>query len=167
MVQKVSNVQSVRLEHLTQGTYQIVRSTDSGLSHAVATEYENDDLSTVVVASGADKLYSWVKGQHLVWNTGGHSGYEWFVIRQNAGTAAPDMDNSDTVEVLHKEKRIYARGLIHQPNPVYQRLKPITYEFYNVRLRDGEELQLIIKPFVAVTSTVSQYNTVEYRIVGE
>ncbi|MEO5351407.1 MAG: hypothetical protein H7836_17460, partial [Magnetococcus sp. YQC-3] len=91
--------------------------------------------------------------------------FEWFVIRMNASDAVPNMDDSDTVELLHKEKRIYARGFVSQANLSYAPIKPVKFEFYNVRLRDGEELRFILKPWTTHADGIVR-SIVEWRQVG-
>lgn len=156
---------SVRTDFVTQGTYNVFRATDSGIAWTDGTEYESTRVSNQVLASGKDELYSWVRGQFLLYSVGSPWRYEWFVVRMNSADALPDFDTSSEVEVLQKEKRIYARGMIMAPLRTYSSIRTVKFELYNVKLRDGEELRLIIKPYGTVADGVVQ-SVMEWRKVG-
>lgn len=167
----VRGTDSAAVQHVTRGTYQREIVADSGLTLTPGTEFEVNELGDNVVASTADKdeLFSWVRGFLFVYDTTNHVVYEWAVVRQLSTDGLPDFNSSSAVEALHKDKKILARGMLLCPDPDSGGpVKPIKFEFYNVALRYGEELRLVIRPIQSSGGASGRVDgLVEWRQVGQ
>lgn len=159
---------SVRTDFVTQGTYNVYRATDSGLSFTAGTEYASSRLSNQVAASGKDEMYSWIRGMfRIIHSDASVCSGEWFVLKQKTTDALPDMDTSAEVEVLQKEKRIFAHGMFSNGSATYYPPKWIKFQLYNVKLNDGEELRFVFKPFTTTVGHGQIMSIMEWRAVGQ
>lgn len=137
------------IRHATEGTYQRAILHETVINFAEGTEYEITHLAANLVADTADKdeLFTWVRGMYFVYSTSAHMSFEWILMRIDAADADPDFNSASTFERLHKEKRIFARGIILNPDPdVGGPVKPFKFEVHQVKLLYGEELRLLLRP---------------------
>lgn len=156
------------LKYVTQGTYQRDIVLTESQTWTIGTEFEVTDLSDVIIAStvSKDELFSWVRGQIFCYKTGDGFLFEWMLIRQKTADSLPDLNDNAAVELLQKEKRIFARGLVHQPAPEYSKLSAVKFEVFNVGLRYGEELRFVVRPLTAASGTGFLKGLIEWRQVG-
>lgn len=156
------------MSFLGKGTYQRDLIADTAQSWTGATEFEVDELSDAVFASGKDEMYSWVRGMVFLYDSDAFWGYEWMVIKCDSADALQDLNNNSAVEDLLKEGRIFARGLHMLPAPsTGAPVRPIKFEFYKVELQDGEELRLVIRPLITCNAGKGYiYGILEWRQVG-
>lgn len=161
----MTTVSNVALEHVTRGTYQRALVEETGQTWAVGTEFEAEDISDVLVASGKDEMFSWIRYQLWLYQTDGPCKYEWMLVRQASADPLPDMNDSSVMEYLFKEKKIFSRGLMAQTEDTYG-LRALKAELFNVKLYDGEEIRLVVRPISSVTATGVQRGIVEYRKIG-
>lgn len=139
------------LDFVAEGTYQRTTVSVDTATFVAGTEYEVANVANLILASTAnqDEMYTWIRGMMFVYDTATAMCYEWFVIRCEITDATQDLDDSTVAEALHKDKKIYARGLIMAPDPdMGGPVKPIKFEFHKVRLRYGEELRLLLRPIL-------------------
>lgn len=155
---------SVALEHVTRGTYQREILDASTQTWAVGTEYEVSDVSDALVASTQDEMFSWIRLQAWIYSASIGLRYEWMLYRCLSSDGLIDMDDEEDMEYLFKQKKIFVRGLLAQPNPAYG-LKMIKAELYNVKLSAGEEIRLAVRPMTAATDGAWK-GTLEYRKIG-
>lgn len=164
-----SSAGGVAVAYVTAGTYQRDLIQAEAQAFTQGTEFEISDVSDAIVAATAnkDELFSWVRGKVFKFITDGYDCYEWMVLRQNSADALPDLNDNAAVEILQKEKRIYTRGFELVPDPDSGGpVKPIKFELFNVKLRYGEEIRLVIRPLVTTAATGRYYGLIEWRQVG-
>lgn len=157
------------IEHVTKGTYQRDTVALEGQNWAQGTEFEIPDLAAVILADTADKdeLFSWIRGQVFVYDNVAGWSYEWAIIKCDVGDGLQDLNDNSATEILHKEGRLFARGLAMTPGNTYGVARPIKFELFNVNLRYGEELRLVIRPLKATSAGGGYvYGIIEWRQVG-
>lgn len=144
-----SGVSEIAVRHATEGTYQRAVLHMTGLNFVEGTEYEVSTVADVIVASteNEDELFTWVRGMYFVYSTSAHMSFEWALIKIDSADADPDLNSGTIFERLHKEKRVFARGMILNPDPdVGGPVKPFKFEVHQVKLLYGEELRLLLRP---------------------
>lgn len=155
---------------MTKGTYQREIIALSALDWVAGAEYEVTAVASNIIASTAqkDELYSWVRGTLFVYDVTSGITYEWMLIKSVSSDATQDLNDSDVVEKLHKERRIFARGLVLVPDPdAGGPVKPISFQVYNVALPYGEELRLLLRPIRASGTANGRIDgLIEWRQVG-
>lgn len=167
-------VPAVRVRHVTEGTYNCERYLTVNQTWASSgAEYEIEGLNLATAATGKDVMFSWIRGHGFLWDAHATQSsreviaYEWFVLRLEQGASIPDMDDGDTVEALHKQRRVFARGVVSQPPVQNAHMKGLKFELFNVVVPDGEELTLIVRPIAGGTGYGKTWLLLEWRQVGE
>lgn len=167
MARRSAGSQGSAVAHVTAGTYNRVTIAADTLDWTSGAEWELTDLATNVAASGKDELYSWIRAKIYVCATGERCVYEYAVIKCASTDALQNLDDSPTVELLHKQHKVLARDIMMVPAPVNSSVKPVKFEFFNVQLNDGEELRLVIRPIATNTVDLgTYYGLLEWRKVG-
>lgn len=166
---KSGSFSTTAVSYVTQGTYQREIEALSGQAWTSGTEFELETVSDNIVAATAnkDELFSWVRGNYIVSISGTNMVYEWMIIRMDSADALPDLNSSSVVEALQKDKRIFARGFEYISNTTYQTPRRIKFELYNVKLRYGEELRLVIRPLSTTADAGIVNGLFEWRQVGQ
>jgi hypothetical protein len=153
---------------MTAGTYQRELSSQTAITWTGGTETEVTALANSIVANVADQdeMWSWIRFQFYVGHSSAFMYYEYMVIKCLATDATQDLNSSSVVESLHKQSRIFARGLMYSCSSAGAS-KPIKLELYNVKLEYGEELRLLIRPLHDVVGATGMvYGLLEFRRVG-
>lgn len=170
-IKKIKDASSTAVKFVTRGTYQREIVNNGALTFADGTEYEIPAIAQNVLAGTAnqDELYSWIRGIVYVYDTTGTMMYEWMLLKLGTADADPDLNDSPTVELLHKEKKIFGRGITMVCDPdAGAPVKPIKFELYQVHLPYGKELRLLIRP-ITVTGAATGYckGLLEWRKVSQ
>lgn len=152
------------LEHVTSGTYQRELESLQAQSWTADTEVELPELATDIVASGQDEMFSWIRGHYMLWDTASALALEYAVIRCKSTDALQDLNDGSTMEALQKEGRIFKTGLLAVQ--IYTRIIEIKFEFKQVKLPDGEELRLVIRPLRTTSNSTEIVAKVEWRKIG-
>lgn len=153
---------------VTKGTYNREACDEGAFTLTAGTEKEVANVAVYIhaTAAGGDQLYSWIRGCFFVWADTGML-YEWALVKGLIGAAVPNLNDSDTVEKLHKDGKLFARGIDMSPIKETGRLKPIKFELYNVILQDGEELMMIVNPWCTSGANNARImGLLEWRQVG-
>ena len=169
-VKKTAERVAPAIQHVTQGTYQREIVDSNALTFVAGTEYEVAVLASNVLADTADKdeLFSWVRGMFFVFDTGTYCAFEWMVYKTLIADADVDMNASAAMEALHKDSKLFGRGILLQPDPDSGGpVRPVKFEFFNVKLRYGEELRLLLRPIAASGGATGHvHGVIEWRQVG-
>lgn len=157
--------------YVTRGTYNREIVDLSTITYTPGTEYEVEPIADNIVAATADKdeLYSWVRFMAFIHDTASHLVFEWMLIKCPSADATQDLNDSDVVEKLHKDKRLFARGLLLSPDPDQGGpVKPVKFEVFNVYLPYGEELRLVIRPIQSSGGATGRvHGVLEWRQVAQ
>ena len=159
---------SSSLSYVTQGTYQRELVELEAQAWTEGTEFEVAAISNNIVAAteNRDDLFSWVKfqGYLFIWATVGQ--FEWMVLRMESGDGLPNLNDNGVVEALQKDKRILKRGFYMTANAGYEVPPKIKFELFNVKLRYGEEIRLVIRPMETTADAGQVKGILEWRQVG-
>lgn len=165
-------VSTAAMKHVTSGTFNIAYLTSTGEQYIIATSNEVAAPALYLKADDKDEMYSWIRLNAFIFDSADDLIFEYALIRCLQDDALQALDDADTLEYLMKEKRILKRG-IHAA-PCYGATtgsvpKKLAFELYQVKLRTGEELRLIIRPiYPAITgNSVHELGTLEWRKVGD
>jgi hypothetical protein len=164
---ETTRTSSASVKFLTSGTYRMSDWSDPVLGFVADTEVEVPIVSTEVYASGTDEMYSFVRGKFWFTCTTTSSIAEWYLLKCLATDATQDLSNDTVVEGLQVDRRIFARGVFTTGIEGYSPFGVIKFAKYNVKLRDGEELRLLVRPIKAGAVTIKAYGILEWRKVGE
>lgn len=153
---------------VTKGTYQR-EPIDIGAatSWIAGTEVEIPIAAYIkATAAAGDQLFSWIRVTMYAWELDAKMLFEWAIVKQEQGLAMPNLDSSDDMEKLHKEGRLFARGLLYVPHPTHK-VPPVKVELYNVIIDDGDELVMVYKPWITGAANAARVmGMLEYRQVG-
>lgn len=166
---KSGSFSTTAVSYVTQGTYQREIVNTTAQAWTLGTEFEIPTISDNIVAATAnkDELFSWIRANLMVYISGAQMIYEWMLLRMDSADALPDLNTSSVVEELQKDSRILARGFEHIPNGYYAGMRRIKFEKYNLKLRYGEELRLVIRPLTTTADAGTIHGLFEWRQVGQ
>lgn len=155
------------MKQVVSGTYHRELITATGVTDAAGTERELTTLANIVKADSKDELFSWIRYVVYRWSSADPICYEWAVIRCQQSDATQDLNADATVEGLQRMGRILKRGIIWDLPVAGSGPRPIKFELFNVKLDVGEELRILLCPWVSTAgATVSEKGLLEYRQVG-
>lgn len=163
-----SSGQNVGLEYVTSGTYQCEHSPPTALSVVADTEVELGLLATNIVCT-EDALISWIRYRWAVWSIDEPLVFEWFLIKCQSTDAIQDLSDNLVIEGLQRDSKIFARGVQVEPVGGRDATAPVlhTHQFYNVKLKRGEELRMVIMPYSSCTASHAfAVQLLEWRQVG-
>lgn len=158
------------MQHVTKGTYQREVFSSQVNTFTAGSEFEISNLAAHAVASTAskDEFFSWIRCKAYVCSVAEGFCYEWMVIKCDAADALQDLNDAEVVEELHKEKRIFARGLeLSCDRDSGGPIKAIKFELFNISLDYPEELRLVIRPITTTSADAGTYmGLLEWRQLG-
>lgn len=166
-VRKVSKKKNVpvAVRLMGEGTFQRGLIDTNAGTWVADTEYDISAIRTNLVASGADKVFPWVRFKVYVFSTAVSTWMEWMLYKLETGAALPDFDNSAEIEADKKRGRIFGHGTFFQMSSAISAPIPIKGLYRNIKLIDGEELRLVLKPATAAAATVESRGIIEFTEV--
>lgn len=153
---------SVGLRLLSQGTYQRNLIGTTAGSWTAVTEVSVSAFASSLVASGADKVFPWIRMKMWVSSAATGTMIEWVVVKQKSADAIPNFDDSAAMEALKKDGKIFGHSLLYQAPRNLESPKAISGEWRNVYLVDGEVLRLVYKPVLGSAADVTTDGLIEY-----
>lgn len=165
----VPGVTSTSLQQAVAGTYQTEQVALTNIDFTVGTEYEVAVIATSILANtdSKDEVFSWIKLGAVAGDTASAWAYEWFLLRCNITDATQDTDDEAVMEALQKDKKVLKRGFLSGGNASYTGWRKLEFELFQVRLRYGEEIRLLINPLYTGGATNCLYGRLEWRQQGK
>lgn len=151
------------IDFVTSGSYKRDLTYSGDYDGTQNTEHELEELATAVLADTQDELYSWIRYQGYVISEGTSVAFEYAVVKCLSTDSLQDLNDDAVVELLQKEGKLFTRGWVVQ-SP-YGHPKKMSFEFFNVKLKAGEELRLIVRPQLTWADAF-RFSDLEYRKVG-
>lgn len=166
MAKRGSGSQAV--DFVTKGTYQRLLVEPAVVQHVSGTEGEITAIAGVILTPAeGDAMFSWIRYKSFIYSTdavGDKLLFEYALIKCGTGDALQDLNDSVKMEDLHKQSRVFARDTIFVRSGD---AKTIKFELFNVALDNGEELRLVIRPWITTTgASVFHRGVLEWRQVG-
>lgn len=158
---------SQALEQVTNASYQREIVNDSG-TLAAGAELEGVAFSDNIKASGSDALFPWIRAHVYFAGMDSYDLVFWYVVKCLSTDALQNISDSAVLEGLQKTGKVFARGVL-PVNTVgvgtFRGTKEL--EWKNVKLKDGEELRLIVHTlFGQETSGLAIVTDLEWRQTG-
>lgn len=153
------------IEQVTNASYQRALMNDTpALTGGV--EAELAVLAGNITADDSkDTLFPWIREKIYVSCASQPTLLFWYVIKCLGTDAVQQVLDDAVLEQLQRDSKIFARGAVKIPYfAVTGGYASFDYEFHNVKLKDGEELRVVIHAVDSVT--IGAFGDLEWRETG-